>query len=154
MPVYAADFVHTLSTTASWGSFGASSGTQARRLKLLFAMGGSQGTPADAAVQLTAQRYTAAGTSTAVTPTPLDMADPAMLGVAGEVHTVEPTYTATLIVLNFSYHIREGFVYYAPPDPESQITVPATNAAGIGFQTDTISAGGTLASTMTVHLKE
>jgi len=154
MPVYAADFLRTLSTTASWGSFGASSGTQTRRIKLLYMIGGHEATPADAAIQFTAMRYTAAGTSTAVIPTKLDPADPAMLGVAGENHTVEPTYVTgppALIVLNFSYHQRQGFVYYAPPGAE--ITVAAINAEGVGFQTDTISSG-TPAGTMTVHLLE
>lgn len=151
MPVYSADFLRDLSTTATWGSFGASSGTQARRIKLLYLAVGSEETPADAAIQLTAQRYTAAGTSTAVTPQPLDPADAAFLGVAGENHSVEPTYTAAAIVLNVAFHQRAGFVYYAPPGAE--ITVPATNAAGIGFQTDAISSG-TPSSTMTVHLLE
>lgn len=151
MPVYAAEFNRSLSTTATWGSFGASSGTQARRLKLLFLNVGSEATPADAAIALTVQRYTAAGTSTAVTPSPLDLADPAMLGVAGENHTVEPTYTAGLVMLAASYHQRAGFVYYAPPNAE--ITIPATNAAGVGLQTDTISSG-TPASTAFVHLLE
>lgn len=151
MPVYAAEFNRTLSTTATWGSFGASSGTQARRLKLLYLAVGSEATPADAAVLLTAQRYTAAGTSTAVTPSPLDLADAAMLGVAGENHTVEPTYTANLIMLSAAFHQRAGFVYYAPPGAE--ITVPATNAAGVGLQTDTISTG-TPAATAFVHLLE
>jgi len=151
MPTYAAEFNRSLSTTATWGSFGASSGTQARRLRLLYAAGGAEATPADAAVLLTAQRYTAAGTSTAVTPSPLDLADPAMLGVAGENHTVEPTYTAGLVMLSIPFHQRAGFVYYAPPGAE--IVVPATNAAGIGFQTDTISSG-TPASSMIVHIQE
>jgi len=151
MPVYSAEFNRTLSTSASVGSFGASSGTQARRLKLLYLHFGTESTPADQAINLVAQRYSAAGTSTAVTPKPLDLADPAMLGVAGENHTVEPTYTAAEVMLSLSTHQRASIVYYAPPGAE--ITVPATNAAGIGFQTDTISSGTPTAS-MTVHILE
>ena len=151
MPVYAAEFNRTLSTTASVGSFGASSGTQARRLKLLFLHFGTESAPADQALNLECHRYTAAGTSTAVTPSPIDLADPAMLGVAGENHTVEPTYTAGLSMLSLSTHQRVPIVYYAPPGAE--ITVPATNAAGLGFQTDTISSGTPTAS-MIVHVLE
>ena len=151
MPDYAAVLDRTLSTTATWGSFGASSGTQARRLRLLYAEGGSEATPGDNAIRLTAQRYSNDGTGTAVVPKPLDMADPVMLGVAADNHTVEPTYTAAEIMLDLPFNQKKGFVYYAPEGAE--IVVPATDNAGIGFQTDTINTG-TPVGTMTIHQRE
>lgn len=151
MPLYGAEFNRAISTTASTvGSFGASSGTQARRLKLMAFFVGSETTPADQAYLFTVQRYTAAGTSTAIVPKPFDLADPVLLGVAGENHTVEPTYTAAEVLFSTGSHQRDRIVYYAPPD--GAITVPATNAAGLGFLADVSS--GTPNLSMSVHILE
>jgi hypothetical protein len=151
MANFAADFQRTGSTTASLGSIGAVSTTQARRGRIYDLIMGSEATPADAALLWTVQRYTAAGTNTAVTPQKLDPADAAFLGEAGENHTVEPTYTAGAIVLNIPLNQRATFRWVAAPGGE--LVYPATTANGFGIQTDTISTG-TPVITATVHVNE
>jgi len=151
MANFSADFQRTASTTASLGSIGAVSTTQARRGKIYDIMFGSEATPNDAAILWTFQRYTAAGTSTAVTPQALDPADAAFLGQAGENHTIEPTYTARAILLNVPLNQRATYRWVAAPGGE--LVYPAQTANGIGIQTDTISTG-TPVITATLHVNE
>jgi hypothetical protein len=151
MARFSADFQRTASTTASLGSIGAVSTTQARRGRIMDIMFGSEATPADAAILWTIQRYTAAGTSTAVTPQKLDPADAAFLGQAGENHTIEPTYTAGEIVLNLPLNQRATFRWV--PSPGGEPVWPAQTANGFGIQTDTISTG-TPVITATLHVDE
>ena len=92
---------------------------------------GDVGTPADNAVLHTAQRFSAAGTSTPVVPTRLDLADPESDTVAGENHSAEPTYTATEELLEIPMNTRATFRWVAAPGYE--LIIPATNAAGIGW---------------------
>ena len=93
---------------------------------------GSNATPADNALQWLVQRYTAAGTATAVTPQPLDSGDPAATAAAGENHTAEPTYTADAILLNISANQRSTQRWMASPGGE--LVMPATAANGCGIQ--------------------
>jgi hypothetical protein len=151
MAKYAAAFSRTASTSLSLGTFGAVSTTQARRGKVYDIILGSEATPADAALQWRIQRYTHPGTSTAVTPAPLDAADGAFLGEAGDNHTVEATYTAGAILLKVSLNQRATFRWVAAPGGE--LVYPATTASGIGIATPIISTG-TPALTATVHLEE
>ena len=156
MPHYAVDFIESaIGASVTFGSHGASNATQLRRHKVIeFSF--SVETPADQTARITGQRYSAAGTSTAVVPTPLfalegALTTPAMLGVAGENHSVEPTYTATLIVFNKVVIMRNQLLYYAPPGAE--IVVPGTNASGIGWFPGAISSG-TPAAVAQVILEE
>ena len=89
---------------------------------------GSDATPADMAAKYVLQRHTAAGTSTAVTPTALDPADPAALASAGMAHTIEPTFTAGAILLHFALNQRATFRWVAVPGAE--LVLPATAANG------------------------
>jgi hypothetical protein len=130
MPRYAADFQRTASLTLSLGS---------------------ETAPADIAMLFTVRRYTAAGTSTAVTPLALDPADPAFLGQAGENHTVDPTYTANAILLNIPLNQRATFRWVAVQGGE--LVYPATTANGIGIETDVISSTTPLV-TAQVHVEE
>lgn len=97
---------------------------------------GSDATPADNSAEYNLQRYTAAGTSTAFTPVALDPADPAALASAGVNHSVEPTYTASAIVLEWAQNQRATFRWVAAPGGE--IVLPATAANGAGIQTITV----------------
>ncbi len=151
MPNYVAELNRTASTSASLGVIGAVSTTQARRGKVYDVIFGSEATPADAAIQWVAQRYTAKGTVTAVTPKPLDLADPAFLGEAGENATGEPTYTSAEVMLSLSLNQRATFRWVAAPGGEW--VWPATSASGIGFKTPTISTG-TPVITATVYVNE
>lgn len=136
MAKYAATLARTASTTASLGTVGCSA--TLRRLRLVDIVVGSEGTPADNPFLYLAQRYTVAGTSTAVTPKPYDFADVACSAAAGQNHTIEPTYTANEIMLRLALNQRASFRWVAAPGEE--IVIPATSASGVGFQTPTSSA--------------
>jgi hypothetical protein len=147
---FAVDMQRTASTTASLGSMTADA-TRPRRLRVYDVMFGSEATPADAAILWTFQRCSAAGTSTGVTPTNLDSASSTTEYDAGENHTIEPTYTATLILLNIPLNQRATFRWVAAPGGE--LVMPATASNGFGIQTDTISTG-TPVITATIHADE
>jgi hypothetical protein len=110
---------------------------------------GSEASPADNPFLWILQRCTTAGTSTAVTPQPLDPADAATETDAGENHTAEPTYTANQILLAVPLNQRATFRWVAAPG--SELVAPATASNGIGIQTTTASA---VAITATVLFAE
>jgi hypothetical protein len=74
---------------------------------------GTTGTAADGVLEWRLSRFTAAGTTTAVTPVALDGADPAALLTAGSNASGEPTYTWIAV-------------------PGGELLVPATASNGIG----------------------
>ena len=145
MAKFRADFIDAaIAVNTTVAGTHSSSATAVRRHKILeFSIGVE--TPADQTFRITAQRYTAAGTKTDVVPTALDYAIPgtataeAMLGVASEAHTVEPTYTATLYLFNKVVSMRNPLLYYAPPGAE--IVIPAVNANGVGWWYGAVSSG-------------
>lgn len=119
------------------------------RPKIYLVSTGSDAT-ADAAAEYNLQRYTVAGTSTAVTPQGLDPGDPASLASSGEAHSVEPTYTANAIMFNLATNQRQGRDIYFMPGRE--IILPATAANGVGVQVVTVSA--TWNAIFTFHYEE
>lgn len=148
MAAYAVEMNRTASTTASVGSITADA-TRPRRGKWYDVIFGAEATPADNAFRYIIQRVTAAGTSTAVTPQPLDPADAATEADAGENHTIEPTYTAGAILLAVGLNQRATFRWVASPGGE--LVYPATASNGLGVQTPTSSA---VAITSTIHFVE
>jgi len=138
-----------LSTTLSIGSWVADA-TRPRRLKFYSLLFGSEATPADVGIYFVADRCTAAGTSTAVTPRPLDPGDAATESDAGESHTVDPTYSTTA-VFAVSCNQRGGFIWTAAPGRE--LVTPATASNGLGFRTPTLN-GGTPAATLGIYAEE
>ena len=70
-------------------------------------------TPADNAAEWQVRRSTAAGTSTSVTPNPLDSGDPTSTTTAGQAHSAEPTYTASVFLLDFAANTRATFRWVA-----------------------------------------
>lgn len=114
---------------------------------------GSDATPADNAAEYVLQRYTVAGTATAVTPQALDPADPASLAASttGEAHSVEPTYTANAILLQWAQNQRATFRWVAAPNGE--IVLPATAANGVGIQVIGI-AGAAVNTNAMIHYDE
>jgi hypothetical protein len=92
---------------------------------------GSSAAPADNAILWYVQRYTAAGTSTAVTPTAIDPADPAASSTSGQNHTVEPTYTAGAILFHLALNQRASHRWIA--DPNGPLTIPASANNGLGL---------------------
>jgi len=106
-----------------------------KRLKIYYASVGSDAS-ADSSAETVLQRITTTGTvGSSITPQLLDPADGAASAVAGQAHSVEPTYTAGAIMLSFFGHQRATLQWYAPPGGE--IVVPVTNNAGIGVQSIT-----------------
>ena len=138
MPNYALTFQRTLAANTTVGVVYASSATQARRLKLYDFTIGVESAPASFANLWQWKRFTAPGTSTAVVPNPLDLADPAALGEAGQNNTVEPTYT----VIMASKALNQQATYRWLAAPGAEIIIPATNNAGLGIQTTTTGSAG------------
>jgi hypothetical protein len=138
--------------TAATTILGASAdATRPRRIKAAYLTLGSDATPADNAAEYNLQRFTAAGTSTAVTPQPLDPADAATEADAGEAHSIEPTYTANAVMLNFMANQRATFQWYAAPGYE--IVVPATASNGLGVLSVTV-GGSAVNVGCTIHFEE
>lgn len=119
------------------------------RPKLYELIFGSAATPADQAFNLKLGRFTAAGTSTAVTPNPLDPGDPAALATAGENHTVEPTYTAAQDMMAVSINQQATFRWVVPP--EDGIVMPATASNGLGLYFAIVSGGTPLCEATLYH---
>lgn len=149
MARYAAKLTRTASATASLGSF-ACDVTTPRRVKLYEWIFGVSGLQSDVAYLLRLQRFTAAGTSTGVTPFPLDPADAAALTDVGENHTVEPTYTANAILYDEAQNLRTTVRWAA--QPYGELVTPATASNGLGLATPT--AGSTVAINATLHFEE
>lgn len=108
------------------------------------------GTPADNAVRWALMRHTATPTSTGVTPTPLDPADPAAEATAGENASAEGTYTAGSELFDQSFNQRAAYRWVAAPGGE--LIVPATANNGIGVRVS--SAAYTGAADASVHHEE
>lgn len=91
---------------------------------------GSFGTPGDNAILWLAKRFTAAGTSTAYTPPPLQ-GTTAAISVGGVLCTVEPTYTANKTLWRKALNQRSSLSLVL--DPDGALVVPATASNGIGL---------------------
>jgi len=143
MAKYIVQANRTASAAASLATWGADA-TRPRRGKFYDVIVGSEAAPADNAFLYIFQRCTALGTSTSVTPSQIDPADAATESDAGENHTVEPTYTANLILLALPLNQRATFRWVAPP--EGSLVYPATASNGIGVATPTSSAVAITAS--------
>ena len=148
MAAYAVEFNRTASTTLSLGTVGADA-TRPRRGRWFMGMFSCEGASADNVFKYVVQWCSALGTSTGVTPTPLDPADAATESDAGENHTVDATYIAGRVVLAFALNQRAIFQWHAAPGGE--LVYPATAANGLGISTPTAAA---LAITATVHYRE
>ena len=89
------------------------------------------GTPADNAIRLIAQRFTASGTGSAVTPAEDDLDGPAALITVEENHSAEPTYTAAGELFDQIPNQRATFRWVAVP--EKAWRIPAASDSGIGW---------------------
>lgn len=104
-------------------------GTTAIRPAVYDFICGAAGTPADNVMQYALQRFTAAGTTTAKVPNPLDSSDAAAVSVCGVDASIEPTKTAATINVRIDANQRASFRWVAAPD--SEFRAPATAANGI-----------------------
>ena len=138
----------TASTTGSLGSISADA-TRPRRIEWYDLIIGSEGTVGDNPFLYVLQRFTAAGTSTPVTLQNLDPADAATEADAGQNHTVEPTYTANLILQEIPLNQRATFRWLAAEG--GRLVSPATASNGIGIATPT---GAAVLITATAYVNE
>lgn len=87
----------------------------------------------DSQFRVQATRFTAAGTTTAVTPAATDPSDPSpTLFTAGSNATVEPTYGAATPIDDTGCNPR-GIYRWTAYDPSAEIILPAAAANGVGF---------------------
>jgi hypothetical protein len=91
---------------------------------------GSSASPADNALTWYIQRSTAAGTSTAYTPPPVDPNDPPCTSTGGVAHSAEPTYTANKILFHAALNQRATHRFQF--DPDGPLMIPATSNNGLG----------------------
>jgi hypothetical protein len=127
-------------TTAATSTIALVTATTAVRPYLIDFMLSSAATPADAAAEYQVTRFTAPGTTTAVTPTPFDSGDPAATSICGKISTVVPTYSPTVALLDIAHNQRATFRWVAAPGEE--IIAPATASNGWGFQCVALGASG------------
>ena len=138
---YAAPFANTPPAQSSTVPIFGVNGAATCRLRLYQWLNGSDTAPANAAIQLTISRITTAlATGTAVTPRPLDSADPASTSTAMQGPSIgAPTITANSSLwqqgLNQNNSLREFF------QDGYEIVVPAT--ANNGLCLLPIAIGGT-----------
>lgn len=136
MARYAVEANRTASTTLSCLGITADA-TRPRRGKIFDIMFGSEATPADNVFLWQVHRCSDAGTSTGVTPLPLDPADAATEADAGENHTVEGT-VATGSLLSIPLNQRATYRWVAAPG--SELVYPATASNGFRITTPTATA--------------
>jgi len=86
----------------------------------------------DSQWQVQCKRFTAAGTTTAVTPASTDSRDPAATFTAGSNASAEPTYTANTTVLDLGINPRNTFRWVAY-EQRDELIAPSTAANGFGF---------------------
>lgn len=150
MANYSVKMQRTASATLSLGGMNADA-TRPRRGEIFDLTFGSEASPAaDNVFLYQLQRYTAAGTSTTVTPQPFDPADAVTESDAGENHTVDPTYTANQFLLMVPLNQRATVRWQAARD-DCRLVWPATASNGIGVKTPTSTA---IVITGTVHFNE
>ncbi len=134
MARYSAQLYRTLSTTASLGSTYTSA--TLRRHRWIDIMVGVDGTPGDTACNFQIARTTTTGTSTSVTPNPIDPVDAACVALAGRNFSAEPTYG--VVLLNMVFNQRSTVRWFAAPGEE--LVSVATQNYGIGISTPTAPA--------------
>lgn len=93
--------------------------------------------PVDQNYLVRLKRQTTAGTWTAATPAPLDIADAAAVCIGGVNSTAAGT--ASTILAQFGFNARAGFRWIAAPD--SEIVLPATAANGVILEYQAVSGG-------------
>lgn len=101
------------------------------------------GPTSDASYEVQLKRFTAAGTTTALTPASTDSGDPAATFTAGSNATVEPTYTANTLIDDYGANPRATFRWVAY-DQRAEIILPATAANGVGWLLNSLGGASTV----------
>lgn len=97
----------------------------------------SSSTPNSYSAEFYLQRFSADGTGTAVTPQPLDFADPAAVSTSKNTYTVEPTYTANEVLLQLAHNQQATVRWVAAPG--SELIIPALAGDGVGLLCNAVS---------------
>ena len=120
--------------------------TQARRGQVYDISFGANDPPnaTDNSIQYTTLRVSSTGTSTGVTPSPLDGAGQIMLGQGSVNATIEPTTGVHLLAIALNQRASQRWV----AAPGSELVYPATTANGIG----TLAKASSYNSTVTVSM--
>lgn len=130
MARYSASGSQTLTSSRATALLVASNATTAHRMRFSEFYWANL-TPADLTTENLVERITAVGTSTAVTPRPLDPDDRASQSQCGSNSTVEPTYIANSSLLDIPLNHRGTFRWAAALGYE--VITPATANAGLGL---------------------
>jgi hypothetical protein len=107
---------------------------------------GTDGTPADNALDWDISRQTAAGTSTATTPNPLDPGSRAAGTVGSANFTAEGTITASSSVFFIGINQRASYRWVAAPG--SELIIPATSLAGFALRAKSAGYASTASGTL------
>lgn len=91
----------------------------------------SSSTPNDYSAHFHAQRFSADGTGTAVTPQKLDFNSAVAIASAKHTYTIEPTVTANEILLNVAHNQRATWQWVAVPGAE--LVIPALAGDGLAM---------------------
>jgi hypothetical protein len=97
----------------------------------------SSSTPNDYSADFQIQRFSADGTATGVTPTPLDFNDPASLATSKHTYTIQPTLTANEILLRLAHNLRATVRWVAAPG--SEFVIPALAGDGVALLCNAVS---------------
>jgi hypothetical protein len=118
--------------------------TVAIRPRIIEYKSSTTGAPSsDAGYEIQVKRFTAAGTTTALTPASTDSGDPAATLTAGSNATVEPTYTASTTIDDYGANPRATFRWVAY-DQRAEIILPATAANGVGWLLNALGGASTV----------
>lgn len=121
-----------------------SSSTVLKRGKVYDLLIGTNGTPADNAIEWDISRVTATSTSTLITPQPLDMADAAAVSVV----TANSTTSGTISVQNLFYiGVNQRASYRWVAAPGSELVWPATSSAGLQLRARSPAYASTVTAT-------
>lgn len=142
--------VHGKTNTATT-TIGGITASAAGRVKVGHIIISSAAAPADNACEYQFKRYSAPGTATAITASALDQADPLRSATTGEAHTIEPTYIANSILLDFAANQRATPQWIARPGWE--LTIPAVASNGIGCFSKIV-GGSAFAVSLTWYFEE
>lgn len=145
MPRYSAQFNRTASATLAVGAVQPGA-TLPRRVSLYEFNIGSEATPADNAFLWTVDRISAQGAfaGSAVTPSPLDLADQVAVATTTENVTTNPTVGVNVMAIPLNQ--RASFRWVAAPG--SEIVTPATTSIGLLLQTPTAALVAVTATVM------
>lgn len=142
MPCQYATNTNQGTVTSSYKTAGILTSIAGLRPRIIGWMIGADGAPnsTDCSMVWQLQLSSAAGTTTAVTPTPLDVAYGAAGGIGGSNATIEPTYTAGKIPWVGPLNQRASQQLWLPTN--APIVLVGTAANGAGMQVLSTNYGG------------